>query len=572
MELTHIFEPITINGLTIKNRMVVSAMASCYCSEDGMPTEKFMAYHERKARGGFGAIITEDFCVCPEAGAFKRLGGLWNDEQMKAYRAFTQRIHDAGAKIIVQLYHAGRQTSSRVTGVQCVAPSAIKDPTVGETPHALTVDEIHALEQRFVDAAVRAKAAGFDGVEIHGAHGYLINQFASPYSNKRSDEYGGTTVNRARFATEVIAAVRPSNVASISDTICQSRTRTYDDSRYHISPNITTIESLNNVVKVPGVHNFTNTLPGIDRHGCDSTVNFKLVVEPAPRRDTTVATTDLYHNGYAWHDSVYMQPGHYARFFTLSDGCDSLDVLHLVELILDSADIDFCIGDTTEMTVPAVEMKSVRTDSIIPRIILVGDVLCTDGSVMRPDAYLSSGKTAMGVVLSVDESSGYGRAIALSDVRALIWARNDYYSSIHSTPKTTFLEALLDIEGAKNTNEILRTARMASGTDNTVFYAPAAHYCKFYNHLTYNMGTNSLGWYLPAAGELQLIYSHRVELNKTLTLLSTQNYRTRPLYTGPYWSSTEYDNQKAWCLDNGLLSTSKTRNHDTRPVIQFPLP
>lgn len=208
MELNHIFEPISINGLTLKNRMVVSAMASCYCTADGMPTEKFMAYHERKARGGFGAIITEDFCVCPEAGAFKRLGGLWNDEQMEAYRAFTQRIHDAGAKIIVQLYHAGRQTSSRVTGVRCVAASAIKDPTVGETPHALTVDEIHALEQCFVDAAVRAKAAGFDGVEIHGAHGYLINQFASPYSNKRSDEYGGTTVNRARFATEVIAAVR----------------------------------------------------------------------------------------------------------------------------------------------------------------------------------------------------------------------------------------------------------------------------------------------------------------------------------------------------------------------------
>jgi hypothetical protein len=376
---------------------------------------------------------------------------------------------------------------------------------------------------------------------------------------------------------KVIAAVRPTNIASLSDTICQSRTRTYDDSRYHISPNITTIESLNNVVKVPGVHNFTNTLPGIDRHGCDSIVNFKLVVEPAPRRDTSVTITTAFHEGYAWHDSVYTKSGNYARFIALSDGCDSLDVLHLVVLVIDTADIDFCIGDTTELTVPAVEMPSVRTDSIIPRIILVGDVLCTDGSVMRPDNYLSSGKTAMGVVLSVDESSGYGRAIALSDAYSstLSWANSNYYSSIHSTPKPSFYEAVLDMEGAKNTNEILRTARMASGTDNTVTYAPAAHYCKFYNHLTYNTGTDSLGWYLPAAGEMQLMYGKRVELNKTLTLLRTRDTRNTLLNNSSYWTSTEQNNTFAWYLyQTGYLynNNNKYRTLRARPVIQFPLP
>ena len=378
---------------------------------------------------------------------------------------------------------------------------------------------------------------------------------------------------------KVIAAVRPTNVASLSDTICQSRTRTYDDSRYHISPDITTIESLNNVVKVPGSHTFSNLLPGADRHGCDSIVNFKLVVEPAPRRDTTVVITTTFHEGYEWCDSVYTKSGNYARFYTLSDGCDSLDVLHLVVLVIDTADIDFCKGDTTELTVSAVEMPSVRTDSIIPTVIYLGDVLCTDGSVMPVKEFLSSGKTAMGVVLSVDENSGYGRAIALTNAYSnstMRWAYNNssYYTSIHSTTKTTSIEAVMDMDGAKNTNEILRTAKMASGTTNTATYAPAAHYCKFYNHNTYTTGTDSLGWYLPAAGEMQLIYGNRVELNNTLYELNKRDNRNTLLTNNSYWTSTEYNDNYAWYLYNiGYLTyTSKYASYYARPVIQFPLP
>lgn len=208
MKLKNLFEPITINHTTFKNRMVVSAMATNYCEENGMPTEKFMAYHEHKARGGFGIICTEDIVISPTAGAFKRLAGLWEDAQIEPFRAFTDRIHNAGTKIIAQIYHAGRQTSSAVTGEQPVAPSAIKDPTMPEAPRALSIEEIHDVQRLFVESAVRAKKAGFDGVEIHGAHGYLINQFVSPFSNKRCDEYGGTTENRARFAVEIVRGVR----------------------------------------------------------------------------------------------------------------------------------------------------------------------------------------------------------------------------------------------------------------------------------------------------------------------------------------------------------------------------
>ncbi len=203
-----IFEPMKINHLELKNRMVVSAMVTNYCTPDGMATEKFIAYHEHKAKGGWGLIITEDYAVTPTAGGFVKLPGLWEDGQIESHRRLTERIHAAGGKIAAQIYHAGRETSSAITGEQPVAPSPLKDPTMPETPRALTVKEIHELVERFGDCARRAKEAGFDAVEVHGAHGYLVGAFASPFSNKRSDEYGGTIRNRARFAMEIIRNIK----------------------------------------------------------------------------------------------------------------------------------------------------------------------------------------------------------------------------------------------------------------------------------------------------------------------------------------------------------------------------
>ena len=203
-----VFEPMKVNQLELKNRMVVSAMVTNYCTPDGMATEKFIAYHEHKAQGGWGLIITEDYAVTPTAGGFVNLPGLWTDEQIESHRKLTERVHAAGAKIAAQIYHAGRETSSEVTGEQPVAPSALKDPTMPEIPRELTVDEIHELVERFGDCARRAKEAGFDAVEVHGAHGYLIGAFASPFSNKRSDAYGGTIRNRARFAMEIIRNIK----------------------------------------------------------------------------------------------------------------------------------------------------------------------------------------------------------------------------------------------------------------------------------------------------------------------------------------------------------------------------
>jgi len=190
--------------MEIKNRLVVPPMVMNYANEDGTANERFIAYLEEKAKGGWGLIIPENYIMDPDARGFVKLPGLWKDEQIASHKELTDRIHKHGAKVVVQINHAGRQTSRMITGVQPVAPSPIPDPTIGEMPRALSAEDILELIAKFGDAALRAKKAGFDGVEIHGSHGYLINQFMSPFSNKRTDEYGGNIRNRAKFALEII--------------------------------------------------------------------------------------------------------------------------------------------------------------------------------------------------------------------------------------------------------------------------------------------------------------------------------------------------------------------------------
>lgn len=206
--LDTLFSPFTIKNKTLKNRCVVPPMVTNYCNTDGTVTEKFTAYHEEKAKGGFGMIITEGFAVAPGGKGFRGLPGLWNDEQIPGFAEFTKRIHKHGAVIIAQIYHCGRQTSRAVIDHAPWAPSAIPCPFSPDMPHEMTIDEIKLTVSQFGDCARRAKEAGFDGIEIHGAHGYLIAEFMSPYSNKRTDMYGGNLQNRIRFALEIIEDIR----------------------------------------------------------------------------------------------------------------------------------------------------------------------------------------------------------------------------------------------------------------------------------------------------------------------------------------------------------------------------
>lgn len=205
-----LFEPMMINRTTIKNRLMVPAMVTNLADTDGMCTEALRAYHEAKARGGWGLILTEDYAVAPEGRGYERVPGLWSDEQRESHRAIPQAIHQyEGAKVFAQIYHCGRQTRPDLNGgTQPVAPSPIPCPACRCMPRALEIEEIELLVTRFAGAAVRAKDAGFDGIEIHGGHGYLIAQFMSPYSNKRIDAYGGSLMGRMRFPLEILAAVR----------------------------------------------------------------------------------------------------------------------------------------------------------------------------------------------------------------------------------------------------------------------------------------------------------------------------------------------------------------------------
>lgn len=202
-----LLSPLMVGNLELKNRMAVAPMVTCYCDDDGMPTEQYIAYHEARAQGGFGLIITEDYAVDPNGRGFW-CAGLWKDEQIAPHRELTERVHAAGAKIFAQIYHCGRQTSAALIGAQPVSASALPCPSMGEVPRPLSRDEIRTIVGQFGDTARRAKEAGFDGVEVHGAHGYLIAQFLSAYSNKRTDEYGGPLRNRMRFALEIIADIR----------------------------------------------------------------------------------------------------------------------------------------------------------------------------------------------------------------------------------------------------------------------------------------------------------------------------------------------------------------------------
>ena len=198
-----------IGNLEIKNRMVVPAMLTEYANEDGSINERFIRYYEEKAKGDFGLIIVEDTAVERRGAGFMCLPGIWSDELAESHKELTKRIKSYGAKIAIQLYHAGREGSSAVNGgEQIVAPSAIQDPTNLELPRELTTEEVKELVEKFAQGARRAKEAGYDAVELHGAHGYLINQFLSPYSNRRTDEYGGTFMNRLRFPLEIIKRIK----------------------------------------------------------------------------------------------------------------------------------------------------------------------------------------------------------------------------------------------------------------------------------------------------------------------------------------------------------------------------
>lgn len=203
----NMLEPGKIGTMTTKNRVIFPAMGTMYADSEGFVTDRMINYYAARARGGCGLIIVE-FTAVNRSGKGAYTPGAFDDKFIPGLTRLARAIREAGGKSCLQIAHPGRQQNSVSTGMPIVAPSPIPCPLCQEMPRELTTEEVKCFVSDFGDAALRAKKSGFDAVEIHGAHGYLINQFMSPYSNKRTDEYGGSFLNRARFALEVINNVR----------------------------------------------------------------------------------------------------------------------------------------------------------------------------------------------------------------------------------------------------------------------------------------------------------------------------------------------------------------------------
>jgi 2,4-dienoyl-CoA reductase-like NADH-dependent reductase (Old Yellow Enzyme family) len=217
--MSQLFSPVRLRGLEIRNRVWVSPMCQ-YSSVDGLPATWHLVHLGSFARGGAGLVFTEAAAVLPEGRITCGDAGIWNDEQQAAWAPIVDFVHGQGAQAGIQLAHAGRKASTVVPwegrgavadedgGWQPVAPSAIAFPGLREDPRALDAAGIAEVVEAFAAAAARAMAAGFDVLEIHAAHGYLLHEFLSPLSNRRSDEWGGSFDNRSRLLLDVVDAVR----------------------------------------------------------------------------------------------------------------------------------------------------------------------------------------------------------------------------------------------------------------------------------------------------------------------------------------------------------------------------
>ncbi len=206
--LSKLFEPCNIGSMELRNRLVMPPMGTNFSSEDGSVTQRAIEYYRERARGGVGLVIVEGAYVHPLGKGSNLQMSLTGDDKIPGLSKLAKAIQAEGAKAAIQLFHAGRQVSSMIIGAQPVSASDVPCMLVRETPRPMTLEEIEETIEAFGEAARRVKVAGFDAVEIHAAHGYLINQFLSPLTNLRRDKYGGSFEGRTRFLVEIIERIR----------------------------------------------------------------------------------------------------------------------------------------------------------------------------------------------------------------------------------------------------------------------------------------------------------------------------------------------------------------------------
>lgn len=206
-----LLEPIKAGKLEVKNRLVMPPMATSAANEDGSVSKGILDYYDEKSRGGcFGLIIIEHSFIAQQGKASEKQISVADDSMIPGLKELAETIQKNGSKAVMQLNYCGSMGNPAVTGFRTLGPSAIVNPrsSVGAMPREMNHNDIKRITKDFEDAAIRVKEAGFDGVEIHSAHGYMLNQFYSPVTNIRTDEYGGKLKNRIRFHMEVIMAIQ----------------------------------------------------------------------------------------------------------------------------------------------------------------------------------------------------------------------------------------------------------------------------------------------------------------------------------------------------------------------------
>ena len=206
--MKQVFEPCSIGHLTLKNRIIRAATHEGMAHDDGMPTDDLLQIYKRLAAGGAGAIITGYVSVKQNGRTFPNMRMFDNDIYIPVYKSINDQLKQFKAPIILQIAHGGSRSMSKISGQEVISASGRKKNDYGDVVKEASETEIRSVVGSFSAAIVRAKAAGFDGVELHAAHGYLLSEFVSPVLNKRRDQWGGSTENRLRIVTEILSSAR----------------------------------------------------------------------------------------------------------------------------------------------------------------------------------------------------------------------------------------------------------------------------------------------------------------------------------------------------------------------------
>lgn len=206
--MTKVNDSILINKTLVKNRLTMAPTVKFdYAGDDGKVTQKHIDHYRERAEHDCGLICVEATAITPDGRFCKTHLGLWEDSQIEGHKKIVEACHKYGAVVLIQLNHTGITTSEQIG--PAIGPSAV--PTIYDQKkisQEMSIEQLHQMQEKFVEAAYRAKQAGYDGVQLHGCHAYLINQFISKKTNLRTDQYGGTEENRARFACEIIQQIR----------------------------------------------------------------------------------------------------------------------------------------------------------------------------------------------------------------------------------------------------------------------------------------------------------------------------------------------------------------------------